>query len=48
MVGKNEKKKAYLKFKRMLRGAWVTHLGKQPTLDFSSGNDLKVMRLSPA
>jgi len=30
-----------------IRNAWVAQSVKQPTLDFSSGNDLKVVRLSP-
>lgn len=29
-------------------GAWVAQLVKRPTLDFSSGLDLKVMSSSPA
>ena len=29
------------------RGPWVTQLVKQPTLDVSSGCDLKVIRLNP-
>ena len=28
-------------------GAWVAHLVECPTPDFSSGHDLRVMRLSP-
>ena len=30
------------------RGTWVAQLVKCPTLDFGSGHDLRVMRLSPA
>ena len=29
-------------------GTWVTQLVKHPTLGFSSGHDLKVMRSSPS
>ena len=29
------------------RGAWVAQLVKQPTLDFGSGRDLTVLRVSP-
>ena len=29
------------------RGSWVAQLVKQPTIDFSSGHDLRVMGLSP-
>jgi len=32
----------------MTQGAWVTQLMKRPTLDFSSGHDLRVVRSSPA
>ena len=32
---------------RILRGTWVAQAVKQPTLDFSSGYDLRVVRLSP-
>ena len=28
-------------------GAWVAQLVKHPTLDFGSGHDLRVVRLSP-
>ena len=30
-----------------LGGTWVAQSDKYPTLDFSSGNDLRVVRLSP-
>jgi len=30
------------------RGTWVAQSVKHPTLDFSSGHDLRVMRSSPA
>ena len=29
-------------------GAWVAHLVERPTLDFSSGHDLRVVGSSPA
>ena len=29
------------------RGAWVAHSVRRPTVDFGSGHDLRVMRLSP-
>ena len=29
------------------KGAWVAQLVKHPTLDFSSGHDLRVLRWSP-
>ena len=32
----------------LLRCAWVAQSGKCLTLDFGSGHDLRVMRLSPA
>ena len=31
----------------ILRGPWVAQLFKCPTLDFSSGRDLRVLRSSP-
>ena len=38
-----------VQFKKLgLGGAWVAQLVKPPTLDFCSGHDLRVMRLSPA
>ena len=30
------------------RGAWVAQMAKYPTLNFSSGHDLRDMRSSPA
>lgn len=30
-----------------MRGAWVAHSVEWPTLDFGSGNDLKVLESSP-
>ena len=34
--------------KNIGKGAWVAQSVKHPTLDFSSGHDLTVVRLSPA
>jgi len=40
--------KKLLEIIREFRGAWVVQLVKHPTLGFSSGDDLRVMRSSPA
>ena len=34
--------------KMPIRGHWVAQLVKRPTLNFCSGHDLRVIRLSPA
>ena len=36
-----------MNLKQIHRGVWVAQLVKRPTLDFGSGHDLSVMRLSP-
>lgn len=38
---------SYGLLKWKLRSAWVAQLVKHPTLDFGSGHDLRVLRLSP-
>ena len=45
-VGYRERATLFLKIKAYW-GAWVAQLVKQLTLGFSSGHDLRVMRLSP-
>jgi len=38
----------HLKILETIGGVWVAQLVKCPTLEFSSGHDLRVMRSSPA
>jgi len=35
------------KIKGQARGAWVAHSAKCPTLDFSSGHEIRVVKSSP-